>query len=174
MQELLRQSARASLAGEVLQRTGRVVIRVYGTSMLPALWPGDIVFFGTCDPGCVVTGDVLLCCCDDRLLVHRVRAVLRHGGDLHFVTQGDTQRGCDRPIRAQQVLGRAVWVRRGASPAREISRRRSNVNLAFSWIAARSTVVCEIALRIHATATKIRSHFSSMPESGTMIAEVRT
>jgi signal peptidase I len=174
MRELLRQSARASLAGEVLRRTGRVLIRLYGTSMLPALWPGDLVFFVTCDPGCVVTGDVLLCCCDDRLIVHRVTAVVRHGGDLQVVTQGDTQLASDLPIPAQQVLGRAVGVRCGASPAQQISRRRSKLNVAFSWIAARSTLVCEIALRIHAITAKIRSYFSSTPESGSIIAEVRT
>ena len=173
MQELLRQSARASLAAEVLHRTGRVAIRVYGASMLGTLWPGDVVCFAICDHRFVREGDILLCCSDDRLIVHRVRQIRRRGSNLEIVTQGDSQRGCDAPFDGEQVLGRVMYVQRGTSSAREIPLGRSKLRLGFSWMAARSTLFCELAVRIHAACANLASCCSMVPENQNRTAEAK-
>ena len=151
---------RASLAAEAMQRTGRLALRVYGTSMLGAIWPGDEVEFQRCTPAEVGTGDVLLCCAGDRIVVHRVVRVSRAGDELQFLTRGDNQRGCDLPLTEKQVLGRARWLTGGCRLRRAIPQRRSAAAKLASWFTARSNLLCELALRFHAAGELLRSIFS--------------
>ena len=146
----LRQSTRASLAAEVLWRTGRLAMRVYGTSMLGAIWPGDEVVFEVCEPADVELGDVLLYRRDDRLVVHRVIQISPLGEALEFRTRGDNQRGCDLPVRAEEILGRAALLRRANRAPSLITQKRSRAAKLLSCLTSRSTLVCEFVLRVHA------------------------
>jgi signal peptidase I len=162
----LRQSTRASLAAEVLRRTGRLAMRVYGTSMLGAIWPGDEVVFEICEPDDVALGDVLLYRRDDRLVVHRVIQIFRLGEALEFQTRGDNQRGCDLPVSAEELLGRAVLLRHAnGSPAR-LAQKRSPAAKLFACLTSRSTLVCELVLRLHAAFEWLFCIFSSEPRHG--------
>ena len=159
----LQRCLRASLAAEALQRTGRLAMRVWGTSMLGAIWPGDQVVFETCEPADVELGDVLLYRRDDRLVVHRVIQISPLGEALEFRTRGDNQRGCDLPLSAEELLGRAVLVQRANRAPDRIARKRARATKLLSSLTSRSTLVCELVLRLHAAFEWLLCVCSSRP-----------
>ena len=78
--------------------------------MAPLLRPGDrLVLTG----GPVHVGDVVVVAAPERLLVHRVVALV-HGDDGtgYVITRGDSLRCCDAPAPLATVLGRVVAVER--------------------------------------------------------------
>ena len=139
---------RASVAAEALRRGGRVAVRVYGTSMLGAIWPGEVVVFERCELRDVRLGEVVLYRRDERLVAHRVAEIF--GKEEKLITRGDSLRENDAPVRKEDILGRATvfWRERGRSHAVPI--RLSRLQQLFSWTAARSNFAVEVALRIRA------------------------
>ena len=65
----------SALVADALRRSGRlrqiVRLRVHGESMLPALWPGDVVEIASCSPEDVRPGEIVLALRDGRLFLHR-------------------------------------------------------------------------------------------------------
>jgi signal peptidase I len=104
-----RDHARCELIAEALRLGRSVRIRVTGTSMLPAIWPGDIIAVAHSQMTSV--GDVVLFMRNGRLFAHRV--VRRDAAQ--FVTRGDAVMDCDPPLPLAQVLGRVTAVCDGMS-----------------------------------------------------------
>ena len=92
---------------EALQVSGLLRLRVRGNSMLPSLWPGDLVTIQAQPFENIRTGDIVLYSRDSRFFIHRVQ---RKTGTL--VTGGDCMLVPDPPVAASQVLGSVVSVRR--------------------------------------------------------------
>lgn len=102
---------RSALVAEVLRGTGdrsreirqRVRLQVYGESMLPALWPGDIVEIANCLIEDVRPDEIVLALRDNRLFLHRmVGSALANG----FVMRGDSMPGPDPQFPSESFLGR--------------------------------------------------------------------
>ena len=93
--------ARLSLAQDTLQQFGRLRFRAMGSSMLPAIAPGDILTFRTATPGDLIPGQVVLVQGDGRLVAHRL---LSHAQGL-LTTMGDSLRVPDAPLCITQLLG---------------------------------------------------------------------
>jgi hypothetical protein len=100
-------TVRSALVAEVLRRQDRQRIRlqVYGESMLPALWPGDVVEIEGCSLGELRPGEVVLAQRDDRFFLHRLVA---DPGPKGFVLRGDCVRSPDPAYPADALLGRLV------------------------------------------------------------------
>ena len=94
------------LAAASLARTGRLRLRVTGTSMLPAIRPGDVLRVQRCDAGSLRPGEVVLFQQGERLFAHR--AVRR--GTYALALRGDTLDADDAPER--QVLGKVIAIER--------------------------------------------------------------
>src|SRR5260370_30032760 len=64
---------RSALVADVLRRSGRLRVRlqVHGESMLPALWPGDVVEIESCPPEEVWPGEIVLAQRDAPLFLPR-------------------------------------------------------------------------------------------------------
>jgi hypothetical protein len=114
---------RASLVAEALRgaHTGRSTMqtlrmRVYGESMLPALWPGDIVEIAPCSPRDPRQGEIVLALRDGRLFLHRLIAPIDAGG---FLLCGDSMPAPDPCFPIECLLGRLV--------------RRSSAEQSYSW-----------------------------------------
>jgi len=138
------QACKCSLAAEVLRRFGQLRLRVTGASMLPAIWPGDVVTIRSVWLSDVSRGDLVLFFRGRRFLVHRVWDVLEDS----LLTRGDSVLGPDLPVSSKELLGRVVSIT-GTGGTRMPSRLgaiRSLVALA----ARHSTPVCNILLRLHA------------------------
>jgi signal peptidase I len=114
--------SRAALAIEVAREFGRVRCQVSGCSMMPALWPGDLVLVERTDIGDVELGDIVMIASRGRLIVHRVVANGSSYSGPSLVTQGDTSPAADPPVAQEDFVGIVTGIVRNGRelvPARE-------------------------------------------------------
>ncbi len=98
---------RSALVADALRRSGQlhVRLRVYGESMLPALWPGDVVEIESCSLEDVWPGEIVLARREGRLFLHRFVAFCPPNG---FLLRGDSMPGLDPQYPHESLLGRLV------------------------------------------------------------------
>jgi len=104
--------ARLELTAELLKRGERMSLRVNGASMLPSLFPGDLLTFRRCAPEEIVVGDIVLFMREGRCFVHRVAERMAAGAASRLRTRGDALPACDAPLGETEVLGRLATVER--------------------------------------------------------------
>ena len=121
-----------SLSVEVLQRTGRVRLAALGCSMLPTLWPGDVLTIEAAKIEELKLGDVVLFIRENRFFVHRVVGLT----DKTVTTRGDAMPKGDGVLRDEELLGRVVSVSRPkgdvAIPECSAIKRLSGLILAYA------------------------------------------
>src|SRR5271154_5023370 len=61
----------ADAAAESLRVSGRLRLRVRGESMLPTLWPGEVVEIASCSADGLRPGEIVLALRDGRFFLHR-------------------------------------------------------------------------------------------------------
>jgi len=136
----LNQTCKCSLASEILRRFGRLRLQVTGASMLPSLWPGDLLLIRGARFTEVSRGDLVLFFRDNRFFVHRVLDV---SGD-RLLTQGDGLATPDPPVGRDELLGRVLFITRDG-----VTRPPSPLGAAGRLLAfgvRRSTTFCNIFL----------------------------
>jgi hypothetical protein len=99
-------AAKRELAAEVIRQFGEVSLRVTGTSMLPAVWPGDVITVRRQSAAELPLGQIVLCYRNQAFSAHR----LIGKGDDGLITHGDSLRG-GRSV----ALSSAWWHRAAAS-----------------------------------------------------------
>lgn len=93
---------RLALARQTLQSAGRLRLRAFGSSMLPAILPGDLLTFRSAEDSDVAAGRIVLIAANDReWRVHRIAAI----DDDWVVTRGDALRHRDPPLPCSSLLG---------------------------------------------------------------------
>jgi signal peptidase I len=105
------------LAEEVIRTFGEVRLRVFGTSMLPSILPGDLLSIHRASLNDISPGEVVLFLQKGRLFVHRVvdrkvAATADNRGESCLVTRGDCMGHDDPPVSSAELLGRVVSVER--------------------------------------------------------------
>jgi len=138
------QPCKCGVAAEVLRRFGQLRLRVTGASMLPAIWPGDVVTIHRVRLPDVSRGDLVLFFRGQRFLVHRVLDVSHDS----LLTRGDSVLGPDLPVSSDELLGRVVSIT-GAGRTRPPS-RLGVIGSLVARAARHSTLVCNVLLRLHA------------------------
>lgn len=108
----------APLLSAVLRQFGEVRVRVTGTSMLPAIRPGDIVRVQHVPLTTIATGDIVLFRWADRLMAHRVVDLQFEEAVPHLITRGDRHAHVDPHVTESGLLGKVVGVVRNR---REVS-----------------------------------------------------
>jgi signal peptidase I len=103
-----REVQKLELASEVLGASGTIRLQALGTSMLPAIWPGDVVSIERKPADETVPGDIVLVVLDGRFFVHR----LIKKRDCQWITRGDSLPQNDPAVGEAQVLGRVSRVHR--------------------------------------------------------------
>jgi len=98
------------LAAELLRSTGCLRMRALGSSMLPTLWPGDLLTVEATQFEHILAGDIVLYARDDRFFVHRAIAIDRQRCAL--VARGDALPSLDPTVGAVEVLGKVCQVER--------------------------------------------------------------
>ncbi|MGA3213783.1 MAG: S24/S26 family peptidase [Terriglobales bacterium] len=101
------------LAVELLRRCGEARLPVNGSSMLPSLWPGDILEVRHEDVAKIALGQVVVFQRDARLVVHRVIRRVRRDGSTLLITRGDRRWTPDAPVSSKELLGCVEVVERG-------------------------------------------------------------
>jgi signal peptidase I len=103
-----RSSSGCELVADIASSFGEVHLRVTGASMMPAVWPGDVIQVRRSESASLRAGQIVLARCQGRLVAHRI---VRVDGDL-LITRGDTLAEEDPPVREADVLGRIVCLLR--------------------------------------------------------------
>lgn len=106
-EECLREAC-CDLVAHVARASGKVQLRVRGASMVPALWPGDLLMVRSCCPSEVTPDSIIVFRQDQRLIVHRL--IHRTGNEI--ITRGDARPQLDKAIESSQVVGRVELVMR--------------------------------------------------------------
>lgn len=152
---------REALAVDALRTSGRLRIGVRGASMLPALWPGDVVEIVAHSFAEVQPGEVVLISRDGRLFVHRV--IARSGTDS-FVARGDSMPQSDPLYDSRSLLGKIEGVvRNGRAVQSPIAPRL--LHRALGFVFCHFDLARRIALKIHSWSRTRDPHASNMPQS---------
>jgi signal peptidase I len=133
--------ARHDLAAEVLRQFGEVRLKVNGASMLPSVWPGDVLTVRRRSPAELLPGSIVLCHRDRGFFAHRT--VGRQGDCL--ITRGDSHLREDPPFSGDEVLGEVVSILRNG---RAVDLTPAWWHRIFSWIMRHSELCTRIALRL--------------------------
>jgi signal peptidase I len=135
-----RRAACCELVSEVARNAGKVRLKLTGTSMLPAMWPGDVVTVQRCQLTDLRPGHIVLYRAEGKLVAHRV---IRTFPDL-LVTRGDSVPHCDSPVDTSAIVGRVATLVRNhrTIPIKQTWRLR-----ALSAILRRSHLCLRITLR---------------------------
>jgi signal peptidase I len=141
------------LAAETLRQSGKLRLQVMGWSMLPTIWPGDVVIIERAKILAVSQGDIVLFGREQRFFVHRIvkKATQEPSG---LLTQGDAMDAPDPPVQEHELLGRvSLIVRNGRciQPKRELNMRDKAVAglVRFSDTSARVIVGLHGFIRNH-------------------------
>ena len=106
---------RCQLAADAVRAFGKLRLEVTGSSMLPTIWPGDVLEVRHQGVAEIQSGDVVLFQRQGQLVAHRVVHRLgRPGGNL-LITRGDRQSAADPPT-TRKKLGRVTEVFGAESP----------------------------------------------------------
>jgi signal peptidase len=92
------------LVTEVAHSFGEVCLQVTGSSMIPAIWPGDVVAVRRSELGELRPGQIVLYRQERGLVAHRIVHI--HGNLL--TTRGDTLRHVDPPVKASDLVGQVL------------------------------------------------------------------
>jgi signal peptidase I len=138
----------------MLRCHGTVQLKAWGTSMLPTMWPGDLLTIESvaCDE--VVPGDIVLVLRNHRFFVHRLVERRRVQDCLSWITRGDAMPCNDPPAAASELLGRVAGIRR-ANRNFVPSRRVSQFHSALAWTLFRWERFRGLTLRIRAASLQV-------------------
>jgi signal peptidase I len=154
------QSACCDLVADVARNQGQVQLKVAGASMVPTLWPGDLVTVRSSDPSELQPGSIVVFRQNERLVVHRLvrwADPTRRAGD-RVVTRGDARPRYDQPVRAGEVLGRVDSALRNGRP---VNLQPSLWHSVLASVLRRSDWGTQIFLRLSSRLRKL----SAIPES---------
>jgi hypothetical protein len=132
------------LLKEALRSCGRVSLQVSGSSMLPAIWPGDRILVEATAFSDIHHGDVVLCLREDRVFAHRVVSRVH---DETLRTRGDSMPANDPQISADDLLGKVTAIERG--PQRFAVRPLTAFETALGRLLCHSDLAHRIALSWH-------------------------
>jgi len=129
---------------DALRSCGRVSLQVSGSSMLPAIWPGDRIWVEVSKFAELSQGDVVLFQREGRVFAHRVVA---RPSNATLLTRGDSMPANDDQVSAGEFLGKVTAIERGSQ--RFSVRPPSAVQSALGRLLCHSNLAHRVALRWH-------------------------
>lgn len=145
--ETQRRAACCALVKDVAWGGGDVRLMVSGASMLPVLWPGDVVTVRQCAFGEFEPGEIAVFHQQEMLVTHRVVGV---AGDC-LTTCGDARTRLDEPVHPNEIVGRVVRIARGGrsmDAERTLGPERTLGQRAAAWIFRRSDFCVRVTLYV--------------------------
>jgi signal peptidase I len=105
------------LAAEIVRTFGEVRLRVFGTSMVPSILPGDLISVQRAGMSEISSGEIVLYSRDGRLFVHRAVACTNCPEQPLLITRGDRHDHNDPPVYSAELLGRVTSIQRTNGPS---------------------------------------------------------
>ncbi len=149
-------AARLGLASQVLQEFGKLSLAVYGNSMVPTIFPGEVVTVRRTAPSEVECGDIILYTRGDRFFAHRAVRRIETFGTIEWVTRGDSLYDDDPPVFERELLGAVTSIQRGGKQL-SLRRTRTLSKRVAAWCVRRFSAALAICLRWH----KFRNRLAS-------------
>jgi hypothetical protein len=147
MQE--RAAVEMALAEEVLRSYGRLRIMARGSSMVPTIFPGDILFVERDPLARLRPGHVVLASRGGRFFAHRVVRLTALGGSPRVITRGDALPGDDPAYFREEVLGRVTAVLRGRKQIELEGEDKRKGRRIFRWAVRNSDAIVAGLLWCH-------------------------
>jgi hypothetical protein len=129
------------LVAEVVRSFGGARLKVSGASMLPAVWPGDVITVRPRHIAALEPGQVVLYRRKGMLAAHRITCI--RGGLL--TTRGDSLRHDDPPVGESDLVGQVVCLERNG---RCLKLKQSCWQRMGSFVLRRSDFCTRLALRL--------------------------
>lgn len=136
------------LAGEVLRSSGTLRMRAIGRSMLPTVWPGDMLVFEPVRSNDVSEGDIVLFSNGRQFVAHRVVTKSNAPGGARVQTQGDAVARADSPVSASDLLGKVAFILRNGKSV-EPGRSLRFSERAVAALVRRSEIVARVVVGAH-------------------------
>lgn len=138
------------LACEVLRSFGTLRLQVTGHSMLPAIWPGDVLVIERAEIGEVSVNDVVLCVREGvgRLFAHRIVRTQPRRDGVQAITQGDALRVPDAPVSESHLLGKVTRIVRNGRHVRPCATGGLAQKIAAALV-RRSELLARILVHVH-------------------------
>jgi signal peptidase I len=133
--------AKRDLTADVIRQFGEARLKVTGASMLPSVWPGDVITVRRKSAADLIPGQIVLCYRDRKYLAHRLIAKR----DQYFFTRGDSLSYDDPPFRENEVLGEVCSIQRNG---REVALSTSWWHSGASWIVRHSDLCSRVLPRL--------------------------
>jgi signal peptidase I len=150
-----KENIKVDLVAEALALKGTIRLRVTGASMLPTIWPGDVLTVRRLESEELQEGDVAVFRREGRLVTHRVIRKDRES----VVVQGDAKLKADAPVRREDVFGSVVAVHRRG---REVTVARKTAARAMVGCALGSSqLLTRIVVCLHAAVNSAGASGSS-------------
>lgn len=147
------------LATEVARFFGFLRFAAYGASMLPAIFPGDILRIHSETIDRFQPGDLVLFSRDSRWFAHRVIRVEQNRNEPILIVRGDALVTEDSPVHSGEILGRVVSVvRRGKSI--DARRRQSLTQRTLAWALRQSDLLVTATLHLYSLRARISRRFA--------------
>jgi signal peptidase len=127
------------LVADVARSFGEVCLKVTGASMIPTIWPGDVIAVRRRDMAELHPGQIVMYKREGKLVAHRLTSVR---GDL-LTTRGDSLQSYDPPIVKSNIVGEVVCLVRNG---RSVHLKQSWRQLVSSSILRRSDFCMRMAL----------------------------
>jgi len=139
------EAEKLELALELLHSMGTIRIRALGTSMLPTIWPDDVLHIERRQGGELAAGDVVLVKREKSVLIHR----LVKNDAPRWLIRGDAVGQNDPSVAWENILGRVTKIQRG-NRIIECKRRITRVQRGLAWMLCHSRICRTAALRAYA------------------------
>jgi hypothetical protein len=131
------------LAREILRSSGELRLRATGISMLPALWPDDMLCIRSLPTEEYLPGDIVLFARNGMLVAHRLVERTEGTEGIQWLTRGDMADCNDAPLSSHELLGRVTTIERGG---RWVEPRRSSCGYAAAWVLRHSRFATRLVL----------------------------
>jgi len=138
------EAVKCELAGECLRTSGLLRLGVTGWSMVPTVWPEDVLTIEKVTSAGVSAGDLVLFGKEGRFFVHRVV----NADCASIQTRGDAMQQLDPPIHIDGLLGRVTFIVRNGKLLRP-NANRGWANLAVAYMLQRSALAARVATRAY-------------------------
>jgi len=132
------------LLADGLRSSEKIKIAALGISMLPVIWPGDLLTIQQVPWSDIKRDDIVAIVRDARWSTHRVVELFPD----HLLTRGDAMDEIDPSSMRAQVLGLVVRIERNGKEFIP-SRRRTLGERLLAWLLCHSARTRSLALRMH-------------------------
>ena len=155
-----REDVVADLAAEVLREFGEFEFVAWGSSMIPAVFPGDTLIVRSDTPASMCPGDVVLLARARRFYAHRLVNKTEEEGSMRLITRGDALSQDDPPFAQAEMLGRVAGViRRGKRI--DLERHPGKAQKMLRWTVQHSDFATKWLLRWHSLRGRLARNFGS-------------